>query len=359
MIQSLPMENGSQQAASEVVRVGLVGAGFVAQVVHLPHLAEASGRFRVAALAEPDPRVRAAVAGRHGIGATFATQEEMLATVDVDAVLVCSPNATHAEAVVGALDAGCHVLVEKPLCLSVEEADRVIAARDRTGRVVQVAYMKRFDPAYEALLADLAAERDELSYVATVTVDPGLTEHFGPFVAPAESYRDASGDRLLSDGFMGALVHDVNAVHGIFDALGVAYDGALVVDGFGHPAATLAGGTTVLPSGLRWSMAWARLPQAGTFEERIELLGSRGVRRLEFPAPYLRQSPTAYTWVRRDPPGSVQRTFRSWRESYVRQLEHFHSCVVSGTACRTPPEQASADIALLAALHDATLVGAA
>jgi predicted dehydrogenase len=273
-------------------------------------------------------------------------------------VVVCSPNATHADVVVDALEAGCHVLVEKPLCLSVDDAERVIAARDAAARVVQVGYMKRFDPAYECLLADLARAGDELAYVATVTVDPGLTDHFGPFARPAKPPEPAATGRLLSDGFMGALVHDVNAVHGILDVLGVAYDEPLVVDGFGHPAATLAGGTTVLPNGVRWTMAWAHLPEAGTFDERIELIGSNGVRRLEFPAPYLRQSPTAYTWVRRDDGGSAQRTFRSWRESYVRQLEHFHACVVDGAACRTPPEQARADIALLGALHDATLVTA-
>jgi predicted dehydrogenase len=342
---------------SDLLRIGVVGAGFVAQVVHLPHLADAGGRFEVAGLAEPDAGVRTAVAARHGIRG-FATQEEMLASLPLDAVLIASPNPTHADAVVEALDAGCHVLVEKPLCLSVDDADRVIAARDRAGRVVQVAYMKRFDPAYESLLADLGADRDEPYYIATVTVDPGLTEHFGPFVAPAGAPVPGA-DRLLSDAFMGALVHDVNAVHGMLDALGVAYDEALVVDGFGHPEATLAGGTTVLRGGLRWSMAWASLPHAGTFEERIELLGSRGVRRLEFPAPYLRQSPTAYTWVRRDRGGCVQRTFRSWRESYARQLQHFHACAAEGATCRTPPEQARADIALLAALHDATLVAAA
>ena len=351
------MRTGPPQAA-DVLRVGVVGAGFVAQVVHLPHLRDAGGRFRVVAVAEPDAGVREAVAAHYGVRA-FASHEELLAEAACDAVLVCSPNATHADVVVAALEAGRHVLVEKPLCLSLEDADRIVAARDRAGLVVQVAYMKRFDPAYEALLEDLVAGGDELAYVSTVTVDPGLAEHFGPYVAPAGAARPSGGDRLLSDAFMGALVHDVNAVHGLLGALGVRCDEALVVDGFGHPDGSLAGGTTVLGGGLRWTMAWTHLPHAGTFDERIELLGSHGVRRLEFPAPYLRQSPTAYTWMRRGPQGCVQRTFRSWRESYARQLEHFHACVTDGVACRTPPEQARADIGLLAAMHDATLLVAA
>jgi predicted dehydrogenase len=353
--------------AADTVRIGVVGAGFVAQVVHLPHLRDAGGRFRVVAVAEPDAGVRDAVAAQYGVRA-FDSHEELLAAADCDAVLVCSPNATHADVVIAALEAGRHVLVEKPLCLSLEDADRIVAARDRAGLVVQVAYMKRFDPAYEALLEDLVAGGDVLAYVSTVTVDPGLADHFGPYVSPASMRgragagngdRAGEGDRLLSDAFMGALVHDVNAVHGLLGALGVRCDEALVVDGFGHPDGSLAGGTTVLPGGLRWTMAWTHLPRAGTFDERIELLGSHGVRRLEFPAPYLRQSPTSYTWIRRGPQGCVQRTFRSWREAYARQLEHFHACVTAGAACRTPPEQARADIGLLAAMHDATLLVAA
>jgi len=335
------------------VRIGLVGAGFVAQVVHLPQLRDAAGRFHLAALAEPDARVREAVAARWDVPAAFAGHAEMLAACELDAVLVCSPNATHAEVVLDALAAGCHVLVEKPLCLGVGDADRVIDAAGRARRVVQVAYMKRFDPAYEELIHDLARDGDEPAYITSVTVDPGLAPHFGPYVAPSRPARSGAG-RLLSDAFMGALVHDVNAVHGILDALGIDHDGATVADGFGRSDASLAGGAVVLPGGLRWTMAWAELPEAGTFDERIELLGSRGVRRLDFPAPYLRQSPTAYRWIRRDPRGGVTRTFRSWRESYTRQLEHFHACVTAGEPCRTPPEQARADIALLAELHAAT-----
>jgi len=68
------------------VRIGLVGAGFVAQVVHLPQLRDAAGRFHLAALAEPDARVREAVAARWDVPAAFAGHAEMLAACELDAV---------------------------------------------------------------------------------------------------------------------------------------------------------------------------------------------------------------------------------------------------------------------------------
>lgn len=122
------------------VRLGVVGAGYVARAVHLPWLARLDDRFRVVALAEPDPAARADAARRWGI--THAYPDHAAVLAEVDAILVCAPPAAHAEIVLDALAAGVHVLVEKPLCLAVEDADRIVAARDRARRIVQVGCMK-------------------------------------------------------------------------------------------------------------------------------------------------------------------------------------------------------------------------
>jgi predicted dehydrogenase len=332
------------------VGVGVVGAGLVAQVVHLPYLAELSSRYELSALVEPDERVRRTVADRFGIGTVCADHRALLEREVVDALVICSPNASHAGVVLDALAAGVHVLVEKPLCLTVADADRIVEARDRTGLVVQVGCMKRFDPAYEALLDDLErSPPGQLLHVSTLTYDPGLA---GPFAPPEPPGRNGATVDVRSEFFMGALVHDVNAVHGILERLGIASPGT-VVDGFSRADGSAAGGTIALGGALRWHMAWLRVDELGDFREHIGLYGALGVRELGFPAPYLRQAPTAYR--RSDGAGgaNVTRTFRSWRESYASQLIHFHDCIARGVQCRTPPEQARTDIACLAALWDA------
>src|SRR5688500_1556075 len=101
----------------ERVRVGVVGGGLVAQAVHLPRLHDLGERFAVAGLAEPDARRREWLAARWRIPFVCARREELLERGGLDAVLVCSPNGTHAEVTLAALAAGLHVLVEKPLCL--------------------------------------------------------------------------------------------------------------------------------------------------------------------------------------------------------------------------------------------------
>jgi hypothetical protein len=78
------------------------------------------------------------------------------------------------------------------------------------------------------------------------------------------------------------------------------------------------------------------------------------VRRLTFPAPYLLHAPSTYERASGARGGHQRRSFRSWQESYERQLVHFHACVTAGRRCRTPPEQARRDIALLTELFRAS-----
>lgn len=316
-----------------MVRIGVVGAGLVATVVHLPLLRSLDDRFALVALAEPDAARRERTARRFGVARAFASHGELIDAGGLDALLVCSPSRAHADTVLDALAAGLHVLVEKPLCLTLAEADAIVAARG--SRTVQVGYMKRYDPAYEAMLDELP---DVLRHVSTVTYDPGLAERFGFPPAPV---RDA-----FADAFLGALVHDVNAVHGVLERLGIATQ--RVLDGAGTADGRVATGTVALPGGARWTMAWMLLPGAGDFREEIALYADDGVRTLTFPAPYLLGAPTAYARVA----AGARRAWGSWDAAYRRQLEHFHRCVTESAPCRTPPEQARADIELLTRIYE-------
>src|SRR4051794_28024 len=123
-------------ATPERLRVGVAGAGLIAQVEHLPNLAALADRFELVALADPSRTVREAVAARFGIAA-HATVDALLAE-PLDALLVAVPDPLHADTVLAGLAAGLHVFCEKPLCLVEADYDRIAAARDRAGRVVQV-----------------------------------------------------------------------------------------------------------------------------------------------------------------------------------------------------------------------------
>src|SRR5207244_4954115 len=113
------------------VRVGVVGGGLIAQAEHLPYLSSLSDRFSIAALAEPSLTVREALGARYGIGSLVADYRSLLDKAGLDAIVVCSPHGTHAEVVLAALDAGLHVFVEKPMCITVGGGDSIGEASGR------------------------------------------------------------------------------------------------------------------------------------------------------------------------------------------------------------------------------------
>src|SRR5262245_30082686 len=129
------------------LRVGLVGAGLVGQAEHAFYLWEERERFDFVALADASPSVREALRARYGLTETHADISGLLG-IGLDAVVIAAPDALHPDLAIKALEAGLHVLCEKPLSLTLAGCDRIKAARDRAGRVLQVAYMKRHDPAF-------------------------------------------------------------------------------------------------------------------------------------------------------------------------------------------------------------------
>ena len=99
---------------------------------------------RLAGVHDQSPERARAVAELHGTRA-FATPEALLA--ECDAVSIATPTVAHREATERALAAGCHVLVEKPMAVTVADCDAMIAAAARAGRTLQVGQVERFNPA--------------------------------------------------------------------------------------------------------------------------------------------------------------------------------------------------------------------
>lgn len=127
---------------SDGLGIGIVGCGFVAREHHA--LAIAAAGLAVRAVFDPDRAAAAGVAERCGNRVSVADSlEEMLADSSIDAFVICTPPAAHLEPALAALKAGRHVLIEKPLSLSLADCDRLIAARDDAGVVAAVGFNLR------------------------------------------------------------------------------------------------------------------------------------------------------------------------------------------------------------------------
>ncbi|MFO0956476.1 MAG: Gfo/Idh/MocA family oxidoreductase [Isosphaeraceae bacterium] len=148
-----------------MIRVGIVGLGFMGRM-HYRCWSSLSGA-KVTAVCESNPKTLAAageaVSGNVSGAAdridleslrVFSDLDEMLKSGQVDAVSITLPTFLHADATVKALNAGLHVLCEKPMALSVEDCDRMIAAAESSGKALQIGHCIRFWPEY-AVARDL------------------------------------------------------------------------------------------------------------------------------------------------------------------------------------------------------------
>jgi len=351
------------------VRVGVVGGGLVAQAEHLPYLSSLRDRFSLAALAEPSRTVRDALGARYGIAGLHADYRSLLDAGGLDAVVVCSPAGTHAEVVLAALDADLHVLVEKPMCITLADADAIVAARDRTGKVVQVGTMKRHDPAVEALLDALPDSAAALRYVSVVVNDPEFDPYFEPGeivrgadVPPevieatrrgeAEQVAAAVGSdeedvvRAFSESFLGSLLHDLNVVHAALERLGEPLPARVVAGDWWNEGRAVYGGLRHA-NGARADLAWIQLLPTFEYRETIQFLFDDEVHELEFPSPWLKQHPTVYRRSRRDGRAADVRIASAYDESFSRELRRFHDSIVDGAPVLSPPEGARLDIDVL------------
>ena len=127
------------------LRIGILGAGPIAQAAHLPACRRAHNA-ELYALCDAAPDLLAKVAAVHEPRVTYTDYDAMLADPDVDAVIVAVADQYHVPLCHRALDAGKHVLVEKPLGVTVEECESLRERVRRSGLSFQVGHNRRFDP---------------------------------------------------------------------------------------------------------------------------------------------------------------------------------------------------------------------
>jgi len=152
------------------LHTGVIGVGTIGRA-HVTRLLSGQAPAELVAVADADPQAAAALAAEHGTEAAGSVAE-LLARPDVEAVVVAVPSGLHAEVAVAALDAGKHVLLEKPIEVTVDAADAVLAAQARSGRTLSVVSQRRFAP--ENQLIHRMVREGTLGRVTAATVEIAL-----------------------------------------------------------------------------------------------------------------------------------------------------------------------------------------
>ena len=207
---------------SSVLRWGILSTADIALRKVIPGVRTAA-RCEIVAIASRDGVLARAAAERLGIPTAHASYEALLADPNVDAVYIPLPNHLHAEWTIAALRAGKHVLCEKPLAMTADDAQRMVDVAHESDRHLMEAFMYRHHPSWVAAL-DLVAD----GRIGTLTAVQSWFSYFNDDPANIRNVRDYGGGALFDIG-----CYSVNLSRMVFGGEPVAGRG-VAPTGSGH-----------------------------------------------------------------------------------------------------------------------------
>lgn len=129
---------------SSKLRIGIIGSGGIAQGCHMRGYSTMPDLCEMVAVCDVNPDTAKEAAEKYNVPKTYTDYRQMLNEEGLDAVSVATPNAYHMQPTIDALNAGLHVICEKPLAMNADEARKMCAAARDTGKILQVALQMRF-----------------------------------------------------------------------------------------------------------------------------------------------------------------------------------------------------------------------
>ena len=169
-----------------MINVGILGCGKIAQVRHIPEYAE-NPDVKLAAFYNPSRKRAEEQAEKYG-GKVYDTAEELLADRSIDAVSICAANYAHAELSIKAMEAGKHVLCEKPMATTLADCEAMVECAKRTGKFLMIGHNQRLAKAHveakrlidQGLIGDIITFRTTFGHGGPETwaINPGKNVWF-------------------------------------------------------------------------------------------------------------------------------------------------------------------------------------
>jgi len=352
------------------MKVGLVGLGEVAQIIHLPILESMADRYEISALCDISPGALRTFGERYRIGRLYENYRELAAQSDLDAVFVLNSDEYHADAAIEALNHKKHVLIEKPMTLNLSDADAIIEARDRNGVQAMVGYMRRFAPAFiEAV--DAIKTFDEIRYVKLRDIIghnhlfTGQTSQVLKFndIPPGKmEERQARRKRMIGEA-IGDVPKNIYNVYGLLAGLN-SHDLSAMRELFGMPGRVVSavqwcGGnylTVIFDYGSYHAVLETGVDDIRRFDASIEIFGKSKQLTVQYDTPFIRHLPTTLRVKETHDENFTEYVRRpTFKDPYTCELEHFHDAITNGYTVKTTPEDAKDDLVLFRMIVNALL----
>lgn len=349
------------------IRIGIVGCGEATQILHLPSLYQLGEQFQVTALCDASRSVVDQVGSDWNIPKRFTDERDLIAQDDVDAILIATPNHYHASITMQACEAGKHVMVEKPMCITLREADEVIAAQKRAGVVVQVAYMRRYAPAFiEACemvrgldSIKLARVHDVIGQNARIISTTSRVVRGNDIPAGVIESGKAKQDALFREA-IGDAPPELGRTYGLL--LGLAsHDTSAMRELLGMPTAVLYAaqkhGGNYITAALDYGDFVCHL-EIGVdgiprYDTSLTVYGSSKVIHVRYDAPYVRNLPTRLI-VTDTVDGSIAQsdTNPGWSDNFTLEWRAFYDHVANHTTPKSDPADFRHDLELYAEIME-------
>jgi predicted dehydrogenase len=331
---------------SSVLRWGILSTADIALRKVIPGVRTAA-RCEIVAIASRDVVLARGAAERLGIPTAHASYEALLADPNVDAVYIPLPNHLHAEWTIAALRAGKHVLCEKPLAMTADDAQRMVDVAHESDRHLMEAFMYRHHPSWVAALDLVAAGR-----IGTLTAVQSWFSYFNDDPANIRNVRDYGGGALFDIG-----CYSVNLSRMVFGgepwrvAASLRRDPATGVDVLTSAILDFEGGIATFSCSTRTET-----------DQRVDIYGTTGRITIEIPFNIPPDRPTrVFLTAGGDPPVAPDRQVVEFptADPYGVEFERFATAVLDGGPTPVPPEDAVANLRVIESIFEAADRGTA
>ncbi|WPH03863.1 Hypothetical protein R9X50_00674600 [Acrodontium crateriforme] len=346
------------------LRVGIVGAGGVAQVIHLPVLSMLNHLYTTTIICDLS---RKHCALKFNIKQTTTSPTDVFASPDVDVVFVLTSDEFHEPYSIAALEAGKHVMLEKPMTLSIPSAGRIIAAEQKSGKKVFVGYMRRYATSFTQTFLREVATIDRILYARSRDFS-GPNDKFvkesGTFqVVNTDFPQGAAEERekrlnvLFQEAFLGRSITDEQKKYCRFLGSLGSHDISLMREVLGFPE-SISGVSVNEPfysailnfknkSGEPFSCTYeSGIDSVPDFDAHFAVYGEKKRVMIKYDSPFVKGLPIKVTVEQLNEAGEMEtkEMLGSYEDAYTTELRELYECLVNGKEIKTSTQDALQDL---------------
>jgi predicted dehydrogenase len=343
------------------MKVGVVGLGEVAQVIHLPILQDHSDKFEIAAICDISQELLSALGERYTVPAAhrYTDYANLAGQRDLDAVFVLNSDEYHTDTALAAIQHGKHVLIEKPMCLTRQEAEAIINARNGAGVQVMVGYMRRYAPAFLQAAQHVRA-LEKINYARVRDIIGQNTQFveqssvvLRPKDIPAEAMRNrAERASRLVKAAIGDAPPEMVFTYRLLCGLS-SHDLSAMRELLGMPRRVIAARQwdSFLTALFEYESFTVTF-ETGTdhnrrFDAHIQVYGETKEIRVQYDTPYIRHLPTRLFLTETQGEAFEERVIRpTFTDPYTLELLHFYEAVTHNVQPKTSAEDFLHDLDL-------------